>query len=205
MSKCFISDNPDLLFLYSFMHEWQNNRSIFLSRVCLAFWVVGMNVNVTCLQALNIYPLARQALIWTYLCYHATDFDTFRTSCLILSIKTVLHFNVSGLQNACELCISSVPRDGSHLQPSVRWQAYLWYFLIVCYNTQAMPLFQVLNFLYVTSESKVFQMTSVYLENLRTPATECTCNSSIVKNLWKQHAEVYVVLVNWYTQNIQNL
>jgi len=57
-----------------------------LAWVCLAFWVAGMNVNVTCLQALDIYPLARQALICTYFCYHLTDFDTFRTSCLILSI-----------------------------------------------------------------------------------------------------------------------
>jgi len=88
------------------------------------------------------YPLARQALISTYFCFHATDYDTFRTSCLILSIITFMHFNVYNFQSACELCISrspgmlvtyvKVPRDGSHLRPFVRWQIYLWYFLIVC-------------------------------------------------------------------------
>ena len=158
----------------------------------VSFLFPGMNV-VTCLQALDIFPLARQALICTYFCYHSSDYDTFRTSCLIIWTITVLHFNVSSLQNACELSISIVPRDGSHLQPFVRWQTYLCYFLIVCYNTQAMPIFQVLNYLYVTSESKAFQIASVYLENLRTLATEFTCNSSIQKNLWKKHAEVYVV------------
>jgi len=115
----------------------------------VSFLFPGMNV-VTCLQALDIFPLARQALICTYFCYHSSDYDTFRTSCLIIWTITVLHFNVSSLQNACELSISIVPRDGSHLQPFVRWQTYLCYFLIVCYNTQAMPIFRVLNFLFVT-------------------------------------------------------
>jgi hypothetical protein len=79
-----------------------------------------------------------------------------------------LHFNVYSLKNASELCISIVPQGFSKH---------------VCYNTQAMPLFQVLNFLYVTSESRVFELASSFLENLWNPAIDCTCNSSIQKNL----------------------
>ena len=160
-----------------------------------------MNVNLTCLQA-----LARQALICTYFCYHATDFDTLRTSCLILSVITILDFNVHSLHNACELCISSVPRDGSHLSIWVRWQTYLRYFRIMCYNTQAVPIFQGLNFLYATLLNLRFfnwpqgfwkicgtQPKSVHVIHTLKRICESTCRL------------VWCVLINWCAQNIQNL
>jgi hypothetical protein len=85
----------------------------------VTFTGADIKIIFTCLQALVVYPLASQAVICTYMCY-ATDFDTLRTSCLIPSIVTVLDFNVYSPQNACELCISSVPRDESNLQLWVR-------------------------------------------------------------------------------------
>ena len=86
----------------------------------LIFPGARLNVILPCLPNLCICGPARQALICKHFCYHATDFDTLRTSCLILSIITLLHLNVSSLEIACELCISSVPTDERHLQLSAR-------------------------------------------------------------------------------------
>jgi hypothetical protein len=45
--------------------------------MCLSLSIIaGRNVILICLQALGIYPLARQTSICTYFLYHATDFDT---------------------------------------------------------------------------------------------------------------------------------
>jgi len=74
----------------------------------------------------------------------------------------------------------------------------------VCYNTQAMPKFQVMNFLCHFSDTEVFEMTWRILENLWTPAIVCTCNSSIHKNLWQQHAVFYDGLINYCVKNIWN-
>jgi hypothetical protein len=38
----------------------------------------GINFIFTCLQALDIYLLAKQALIFTYFSYNAMEFDTIR-------------------------------------------------------------------------------------------------------------------------------
>ncbi len=89
--------------------------------VLLTFPGTGINVNLTCLQTVCIYPVDRQALICTYCWYDATDFDTLRMSCLILLIITVLDFNVYILWKTCGLCISIVPSNEIHLQLWVKW------------------------------------------------------------------------------------
>jgi len=48
----------------------------------LIFPGAGINVILTCLWALGIYPVATQALICSLFWYQATDFDTFRMLCL---------------------------------------------------------------------------------------------------------------------------
>jgi hypothetical protein len=161
-----------------------------------------MNINLTCVHARGMCPLARQALICTYICY-PTDFDTFRTSCFILSIikswfsmytAFKMHVN-SAFQVSPWMTVTCHSGWGDILDLLSNH---------VCYNTQAMPIFQVLNFLYVTSESKIFQVALGFLVNLWTPVIDCTFNSSIEKNLWKQHAHFCGVLMHWCAQNIQN-
>ena len=91
--QCCIPDITGLKFLHHILDEGRytkETRCLFMSIV--DFSVAGINIILTCLKALDIYPIDRQALI--YFWYHATDFDTLRTSCLIFSVITVLDFNV---------------------------------------------------------------------------------------------------------------
>jgi hypothetical protein len=128
---------------------------------------------LTCLQAM----LAMQALVRTYFCYHATDFDTLTISCLIFSIITVLDFIVWILHNTCGLCISSVPSDESHLHLWVKWQTYSRYFQILCAATPR----QFLNFVW-TSFMSLFLHFGLwnmcrFLEHLSTTPIVYACNS----------------------------
>ena len=157
----------------------------------MTFPDTGINVTLTCLQTVCIYPVDRQAVICTYCWYHATDFDTLRMSCLILFIITALDFHVYILQKTCGLCISIVPSNESHLQLWVKWQTYWRDFQILC--AYAMPKFWV-KLIYVTLLRPLYlEWLQWFLENLWTPAIVCTCISSIQKGLWKQHAVFYGV------------
>ena len=113
----------------------------------MAFPGARIDVILTCLHTEGIYPLRRQASTCIFLYYHATDIDTIGTQYLILSIIIVLDFPAYSLQNACEICISIVPTNESHLQLGKLTDILDVFSNLVCYNTQAMRIFQVLNFL----------------------------------------------------------
>ena len=86
----FILDIPGHQFLHLFcMKDCRLIGWYPLALAKLAFLVTGINVMLTCLQALGIYMFPSQALMCTYFWYHATDFDSLRTSCLFVSIITV--------------------------------------------------------------------------------------------------------------------
>jgi len=104
-----------------------------------------------------------------------------------------LHFNVSSLQNASELYISNVPRDDSHLQLCVRWQTYWRYFQIVCYNTQAMPLFQALNFLYVTLVNARFLKWCQVFWKICGPQPQCVHVIHLFKRTHENNMQTFMV------------
>jgi hypothetical protein len=86
---------------------------------------------------------------------HATDFDTLRTFCLILATITVLDFTVYILHNACELYISIVPNNESHLQ--LGEVTYWRYFHIKCAKH---PSYAYISGFELPSENKIFEMAS---------------------------------------------
>ena len=64
---CFIPDVPGLEFLRHILDEGQYTRgTICLCLSTVDFSVAGINIILTCLKALDIYPVVRQALICIY-------------------------------------------------------------------------------------------------------------------------------------------
>ena len=120
----------------------------------MTFPVTGINIILTCHQAVGLYFLARLTLLCTYLWYRAADFDKLGTSYLILYIIKILDFTVYRLENACELCISVIPTNESKLHLWVRWQIYSRYFQTICTITPYLCLY--LKFLYVTTVNPRF-------------------------------------------------
>ena len=83
-----------LIFLVTLLHcfrhlEQKTNRLIPFSHNIVYPPRNSINVILTCPQPLGAFPIAMQALMCVYFLYHATDFDTFRMSYLIISIITV--------------------------------------------------------------------------------------------------------------------
>jgi len=107
-------------------------------------------------------------------------------------------FKAHSLQSTYRLYLSIAPIDACHMQLWVRWQPYCRYFQILF----ARPPTQCEKFRLWTSCMSLFwhlsfEMASRFLENVWTPATVCTCNSSIQKNLWRQDAGFCVMC--WLT------
>jgi len=64
---CFIPDITGLEFLHHILDKGQYTKgTIYLCLSTVDFSVAGINIILTCLKALDIYPVVRQALISIY-------------------------------------------------------------------------------------------------------------------------------------------
>ena len=138
---CIIFRMKDIWLLGQYAFAW----------VELTFPIAGINIILTCPQALGVYPIIRQALICVYFWYHATDCDTLRMSCLIFFHNNSLGFQcVQPPKHMCTVHFKCLQQWKSLAALSEVTDIQKVFSNHVCYNTQAMPKFQVMNLLYIT-------------------------------------------------------
>jgi hypothetical protein len=165
-----------------------------LAWVQLTFKPAGINVIMTCPQALNIYPVARLAVICTQFWYNATDLDKLRASFLIVSIITFWITMCTDFRTHKDFAFQ-MSQLMQFTCSSVSWQTDI---LHICQSCDIMPR-QSLNIRLWTSFISLFWHLGVLngfsvFGKLWNPAILCTCNLSIQK-LWKQHS-VFMVCAN---------